>query len=172
MTRTVSYPITAFFQRPSHRVVKYRGLISPLGPKVLPVLAMLFCLLSCTAGSRDANLHAEGWISDDAYRVRAVGDPVKGTAGVETRRARAREQAVVAARRLIVEKFTGIQFEATGSVLEFDGTRRAIRKEFGPTIDRGRVVKEEYGAGDRCVILYQVEEKDLRRRVMSFGPRR
>lgn len=146
-----------------------------LGTKVVVILAavaaMMPLIASCSSGSAGLDGKAEGWISDDIFQVRSSGNPGMETAGRETRKNVSRNIAVLSARRLVLDKFAGIQFESTFSILEFTRTRRAMENDFGEIIRRGKVVKENFTADDACEIIYQVEEKGLRRKVMRYGPR-
>ena len=141
-----------------------------------PAAAALVCicamaLASCSgAGPREVELR-EGWMSEDCFSVMAVGTPGKWLARADQRKASAREAAISAARALVLEKFVGIQFEGTFMALDFHRTRDAMRSRFGGTIQNGRIRQEHYDTAGNCRITYQVEEKGLRKSVMSFGIR-
>lgn len=128
-------------------------------------------LTSCSVTDSRCSDPDEGWMGEDVFRVSAVGAPGGDLLHADQRKASARMAALSTARGLVLEKFVGIQFEGTFSVLDFKRTRDAMRSRFGGTIRNGVIIREHYDTRDNCLLTYQVEEKGLRKSVMSFGIR-
>lgn len=108
---------------------------------------------------------AEGWIGEDIYRAKSVGTPSEGITGAEEIRKSALEDAVNIAQRRIVEKFVTTRITGLSETDDIMSTGVAIQKEFGPAIRSGKIVQEIYKSDGSCIIMYEVELKNLKRRV-------
>ena len=111
-----------------------------------------------------ASFITEGWVSQHMFRVTGTGVPKPGLTKKNIRRMTATEAAIRMCKKRIIDKFCEIRGKS------FDGRynyslRNAVAKEFVRIIRNGTIVKSTYDRDDNCEIVYQIESKNLKRRV-------
>lgn len=110
----------------------------------------------------------EGWVDDHTFRVTATGAPKQGLTNKIQRRGTAKEAAIMAAQKTIIEKFKGARIEGAAGAVDYASTGVAIMKEFGGLVKGGSVKKETYDDDDNCEIVYEVMSRNLKKQV-QFG---
>ncbi len=108
---------------------------------------------------------AEGWVSPDIFRVKAIGAPNGGSQDVAERRNTALENAVKMAKRKMLEKFCTERLKKvpTSHIMASDIVPNAISLEFGNLT--GTIVNSSFDDDDNCKIIYQIEKKNLKKQV-------
>ncbi len=138
------------------------------------VLAVMLVFNACGRGGMGGQVKGdsfvtEGWVSDDIFRVTATGVPKEGLTNQVQKRGTAQEAALIMAQKRIIEKFVGARLEGAAGAADYASTGIAVSKEFGGMVKGGTIVKSTYDEDDNCEVVYQVESKGLKKRVMGAG---
>lgn len=136
----------------------------------LAIMLVAFVLVGCGSNKlggevKGDSYKTEGWVTDDIFRVTAIGVPKEGLTNKEQRRATAREAAQIMAEKRIIEKFVGARVEGAAGAADYQSTGVAVAKEFSGFVKGGTIVQSTYNEEDSCEIVYQVEQKGLRKKV-------
>lgn len=116
------------------------------------------------------NFSNRGWLSDDAFLVRAVGCAKYKTNESTTRKAQALHAALIMAKFIALEEFT--------TTIARDVTRIPRREilnkitiEFGSPINEGKVVELYYDDDDNCTIAYLINSPNIKQRLFALRNR-
>ena len=109
----------------------------------------------------------EGWITDDIFRVTSTGVPKEGLTNEVQMKGTAQEAALIMAQKRIIEKFVGARLEGAAGAADYASTGVAVSKEFGGTVKGGTIVKTTYDKDCNAEIIYQIESKGLKKRVLN-----
>ena len=136
------------------------------------VITVMFAYVACGGGSMGGQIEGEsfvteGWIGDDIFRVTATGVPKEGLTNEVQKKGTAKEAALIMAQKRIIEKFVGARLEGAAGSADYASTGIAVSKEFGGLVKGGTIVKTTYDEDSNAEIVYQIESKGLRKRVMS-----
>ena len=66
-----------------------------------------------------------------------------------------------------IEKFVGARLEGAAGAADYASTGIAVSKEFGGLVKGGTIVKTTYDEDSNAEIVYQIESKGLKKRVMG-----
>ncbi len=100
----------------------------------------------------------EGWCSEDAYRVRVT----EIHSGVNM--SGLKHEAVKEAQKRILERFIELGIDVNHT--EFDPVAYQIADEVRDAVKNGKVISEKYD-GNSCEIIYEVNSKRLRKKVIN-----
>ena len=138
------------------------------------VLAVMVVYTACGGGKMGGQIKGdsfvtEGWIGDDIFRVTSTGVPKEGLTNEVQKKGTAQEAALIMAQKRIIEKFVGARLEGAAGAADYASTGIAVSKEFGGLVKGGTIVKTTYDQDCNAEIVYQIESKGLRKRVMGQG---
>lgn len=139
---------------------------------LLAVFTLLVAYTACGGGSMGGQVQGEsfvteGWIGDDIFRVTATGVPKEGLTNEVQKKGTAKEAALIMAQKRIIEKFVGARLEGAAGAADYASTGIAVSKEFGGLVKGGTIVKTTYDEDCNAEIVYQIENKGLKKRVMG-----
>ncbi len=147
---------------------------------IISVIVTLFAMLqgcrstlsSPTYAPPESVLQNGVWIDDDTFRITAFGAPLRELTDRKQRRASSKAASCKMAQRMIIEKFAEhlrLGARVAGTVRwDYSGLNKAIRKEFGETVNRGEIINYIFEEDISCEIVYEVKEKGLKKRLQSF----
>lgn len=137
----------------------------------LLVIALAGSLSSCKSSMggqvKGESFVTEGWVSDDIFRVTATGVPKEGLTNEVQKKGTAQEAALIMAQKRIIEKFVGARLEGAAGAADYASTGVAVSKEFGGIVKGGTIVKTTYDEDCNAEIVYQIESKGLKKRVLD-----
>jgi len=138
------------------------------------VLAVMVVYTACGSGSMGGQVKgdsfvSEGWVGDDIFRVTSTGVPKEGLTNEIQKKGTAQEAALIMAQKRIIEKFVGAKLEGAAGAADYASTGIAVSKEFGGMVKGGTIVKTTYDEDCNAEIIYQIESKGLKKRVMGAG---
>ncbi|RME92400.1 MAG: hypothetical protein D6767_03290 [Candidatus Hydrogenedentota bacterium] len=139
--------------------------------KLILMMAILvtFVFAQCKSSPQRSQLKdgqsytTEGWLDDDTFQVRALGAPNPNAKGFVRRRTQAKEAALLAAQKRVVELLVGAKLSAASGSDSGESTGIAISKELDGVIKGGSIVKTTYDSEDNCEITYRVHAKGLKK---------
>ncbi len=133
------------------------------------VLGLAFGVLACTTEGglvKGKTYKTEKWVDNDTFRVYTVGVAKEGVPTKTQRQITAREAALIAAQKMILEKFKNIRMEGASGSVDGASTGIAISKEFGGLVRGGSIVSETYDPEtDDCGIWYEIKAPGLKKKV-------
>ena len=135
------------------------------------VLTFSAAYISCGGGMggevKGQSFKTEGWVDENTFRVTATGVPKPGLTNKIQRRGTAKEAALIMAQKRIVEKFVGARLEGAAGAADYASTGIAVAKEFGGMVKGGSIIRSTYDKDDNCEIVYQIENRGLKKRVVG-----
>lgn len=144
-----------------------------LGLLILSLTAPAATLVSCSTGETRSPAQkdvwqSEGWIDGDTYRIMAGGMPKNNAKTEAEKKSSARENALLFARTMILDRFRGVRIESCGGVVDYDELTSTVQKQFGEIIKNGRVIAEKYDEEYNCYVVYEVKSPGLKKRVNEY----
>lgn len=144
--------------------------------KILPGLLILSLtapsatVVSCKSKERVQKemWQKEGWIDNNTFRTFATGLPQSGAKSVIHKKGTARAAAIILAQHQIIERFKGAGVESCGGMPDYEKDILRIEKELMPVIKNGKVVAERYDNEFNCDIVYEINLKDLKKKVYGY----
>ncbi len=138
---------------------------------ITAVLSLMLALSACgpsMGGQIEGESYkTEGWMSEDIFRVTATGVPKEGLINEVQKKGTAKEAALIMAQKRIIEKFVGARLEGAAGSADYASTGIAVSKEFSGVVKGGTIVKTTYDEDSNAEIIYQIESKGLKKRVMG-----
>ncbi len=136
------------------------------------ILIVMAGLVACGSGKMGGEIEGdsfvtEGWVTPNIFRVTATGVPKEGIINDVQKKGTAKEAALIMAQKRIVEKFVGARLEGAAGAADYASTGIAVSKEFGGLVKGGTIVKTTYDEDCNAEIVYQIENKGLKKRVMG-----
>ncbi len=108
-------------------------------------------------------LIAVAWVDDNTIRVKSTGIYKGGDSAL--RKEESKKSAIKEAQIAVIEKFITERVYSSGMKVDPKNTGVDIVKEFGVIVKSGVVIKERYGQNEDCELIYEVQSKDLKKRV-------
>jgi len=139
------------------------------------LMGLAFAFTSC-AGGKIGSMEGEKfkssrWVDDNTFQITGTGAPKatieKTPDKKQIRRASARRAAILDAQYQVLEKFKGSAIEGAAGMSDFESTGIAIAQEVQGFSKGGSVESETFDQFDNCEIVYQVQAKDLKKKVQA-----
>jgi hypothetical protein len=139
----------------------------------------IVCFLSCGGETEPvkkpvpAGMVEEGWVSDSQFRVKVSGDTDLASSDQDQLRKSSESAALKKARETVVKNFVATRMKTSSSAGSYAVAAISIEKDFRDTIENGKVLLKNFeNENKRCIVVYQVEKKDLRRLVEEGKPQK
>jgi hypothetical protein len=108
----------------------------------------------------------EGWVSDTEFRVKVSADAETSATDSLSLQKSSESAASKKARETVVKNFVILRMKQSPSVSSYAVAALSIDREFRDIIEHGKVIAKEFESGNRrCLMVYQVEGKNLRKNV-------
>lgn len=111
----------------------------------------------------------EGWLDDNTFQVRGLGAPNPNAKGFVRRRTQAKEAALLAAQKRVVELLVGAKISAASGSDSGESTGVAITKELDGIIKGGAIVKTTYDQEDNCEVTYRIHSNGLKKKAETMA---
>jgi len=143
---------------------------------ILAMVATLAMMISCRSASNRSMLGdntkdyvTEGWLNKDTFQVRAIGAPNPDSKGKVRRMTQAKEAALLAAQKRVIELLVGATISGASGSDSGESTGVAITKEFEGVIKGGAIVKTSYDEELNAEITYRIHAKGLKKQASSMA---
>ena len=111
-----------------------------------------------------SNFEQEGWLDDNTFQVKAIGEPAKGDRGLRKRRLSAEENALqLAAKTAVKELLAGTKLKIKDK--GFDINKLALSSEFKDAVVNGALIRKSFDVEDNCNVTYRMQRMNLKRLV-------
>lgn len=108
----------------------------------------------------------EGWVSDTEFRVKVSADAETSATDSVSLQQSSESAASKKAKETVVKNFVILRMKQSPNAGNYAVAALAIDREFRDIIEHGKVIAKQFESGDRrCVMVYQVEGKNLRKSV-------
>jgi hypothetical protein len=108
----------------------------------------------------------EGWVSDTEFRVKVNADAETSATDEVSLQASSESAASKKARETVVKNFVILRMKQSPNAGSYAVAALAIDREFRDAIEHGKVISKQFESGGRrCIMVYQVEGKNLRKNV-------
>lgn len=109
-----------------------------------------------------SNFEQEGWLDDNTFQVKAIGEPAKGDRGLRKRRLSAEANAVdVATITAVKQLLAGTKLKVDEK--SFDINKLALSSDFKDAILNGALIRKSFDVEDNCNVTYRMQRMNLKR---------
>jgi len=118
---------------------------------------------------QNGNRIVEGWIDENTYRIVEKGMPDKKIKDETDKRKNAKKTALLNAQSHVLEIFKKSKTTADGIPPDFGMPENQIVYDVYTSVRKGSIKSEIYNIDDSCEIIYEVQLKDLKSKVILVG---
>ncbi len=131
----------------------------------------IFCILMACAGTPEIQqARGIGWISDDAFRVKAAGAAKYEVADPQLRRQHALQAAMLMARFIVFEEFTSAIADEVIRLPRKEILKR-VKSEFASYVKEGNAVDVKYDGNGICTVLFEIRGRGIRQKFFALRNR-
>lgn len=138
--------------------------------RIIAYIVTFFFLWGCASMPEVRNNRDTGWISDDAFRVRAAGTAKYETADLHARKQQALQSAVLMARVIVYEELSAVIADDVKRLSRKEIIRR-LKNEFDGYVKDGRAVDVNCDDEGICAIIFEIRGERIKQKFFALRNR-
>ncbi len=157
----------------AHNCTKVRFYIKNIYDWILVKIAWILItllLIACAGTPEIQPTRGIGWISDDAFRVKAAGVAKYEVADLQLRKQQALQAAMLMARFIVFEEFTATIADDVIRLPRREILKR-VKSEFAFYVKEGNAVDVKYDGNGICTVLFEIRGRGIRQKFFALRNR-
>ena len=143
-----------------------------LGILLLSLTAPAVTVISCKSGGDNNKVNrdqfqTDGWVDGNTYRITATGIPRKKLTDPVEKKKAAKTAAILYAQSSIIDRWIGSRVNSCGGMPDLEISTPALSLEMNEIVKKGTILSETYDEELNCEIVYEVKQKNLKKKVTS-----